>query len=104
MKAECYPVDTKQGRVWEIREKASHRPITDLENRTDAHLITAALNQYDRTRSAEHCLWLHVSNECEDYWDGACGVKWCLGDDGKPGRDDANYCPKCGRKLKESPS
>jgi len=43
------------------------------------------------------CTW--IGSETTGCYDAECGLAWCLGS--TPTNDGINYCPKCGRKIKE---
>lgn len=54
-----------------------------------AELNTTAIRQCVWTRDADY----------GDVYDGACGVKWEF-TDGGPRENEANYCPRCGGRVK----
>lgn len=56
----------------------------------------------DRVSTAENskqdpCLWV---DDPEGYWAGSCGISWTL-DSGTPRKNGMNFCPKCGKRLKQ---
>ena len=44
------------------------------------------------------CSW---TQDDEELWSSSCGLEWIFLDDG-PKENDMNYCPKCGKKLREA--
>lgn len=44
------------------------------------------------------CVWTR-DVDCDDTYDGACGIRWEFGDGG-PRQNDTNYCPHCGGRIK----
>jgi len=45
----------------------------------------------------DKCRWTY--DEEDDAWDGTCGIKWQLTNDGTPRENGMNYCPSCGKEL-----
>ena len=43
------------------------------------------------------CVW---QEDVEGYWAANCGIHWCL-EDGTPKDNGMNFCPRCGKRLKQ---
>jgi len=52
------------------------------------------------TRAKTHMEYCEWKDEV-DCWRGSCGIEWCFNNDDGPRGNKMNYCPKCGRLLKE---
>jgi len=48
----------------------------------------------------ERCEWRY--DEHCDMWEGDCGIAWAM-IEGTPIENDMMYCPKCGKKLLDTP-
>lgn len=47
----------------------------------------------------DYCEW-RLDRYSINVWQGSCGIYWSL-NDGSPKENKMNFCPKCGRELKE---
>ncbi len=45
----------------------------------------------------EPCLW---TEDTEGGWTFSCGLRWWL-DEGTPKQNGMNFCPRCGKRLKQ---
>lgn len=52
-------------------------------------------------REQEHCEWT-PEDEGSEWYSATCGMSFIFNDDG-PAENGFNFCPKCGKKLKEIP-
>ena len=48
----------------------------------------------------EKCEW---SRESDDVWRSDCGLLWEFDNEETPKANNMNYCPQCGKILKEAP-
>ena len=46
---------------------------------------------------SDTCKWTY---DTDGYWEGECGIAWCLEDEDPKG-NEMNFCPKCGKPLEQ---
>jgi hypothetical protein len=51
-----------------------------------------------KTKPVERCVWKEEDDG--SYWGGTCGIAWVL-TCGTPREHQMNYCPRCGKPLKQ---
>lgn len=53
---------------------------------------------WEPVRESPQCHW-QLTDECEEPWQGDCGILWVFTDAGTPQEHGVNFCPRCGRAV-----
>ena len=76
---------------WEICHRVSEE--------TEGDMVVQKIDVREKVES-EKCEW---SRESDDVWRSDCGLLWEFDNEETPKANNMNYCPQCGKILKEAP-